>query len=71
MIVVFDLDDTLYPESAYALSALTAAGRFAQAEFGWDAFAAKLTELFASGGRRELFQVAARDLGLNPPTEQQ
>lgn len=71
MIVVFDLDDTLYPESAYALSALNAAGRFAQAEFGWDAFAAKLTELFASGRRRELFQVAARDLGLNPPTEQQ
>ena len=34
LVLVFDLDDTLYPERQFALSGFTAAGRWAEAELG-------------------------------------
>ena len=34
LVLVFDLDDTLYPEREFALSGFRAAGRWAAAELG-------------------------------------
>lgn len=70
MVIVFDMDDTLFPESAYAVSALAAVGRMAAQVYGWNDYGAKLAELHAAGRRTESFQVAARELGydsMSPP----
>ena len=71
MVIVFDLDDTLFPESAFAHSALAAVGRMAAQAYGWDDYGAKLAELHAAGRRTELFQAAAKELGhdLMSPTQ--
>jgi putative hydrolase of the HAD superfamily len=37
MILIFDLDDTLYPEIKYVESGLRAVAKFGFEEFGWDA----------------------------------
>lgn len=63
MVIVFDLDDTLFPEAAFTVSALAEVGRMAEKNFGWEAFGQKLTELHGAGRRRELFQSAVQDLG--------
>jgi len=69
--VVFDLDDTLYPESAYVLSGFRALGEWAQAELGVPAEEAyaELEVLFREGVRGDTFDrwLAARgipDVGL-------
>lgn len=36
MILVFDLDDTLYDESSFVMSGFRAVARFGKATFGWD-----------------------------------
>ena len=46
---VFDLDDTLYPEVQYSLSALNFIGSELSKEFGLANAAQELTELFKSG----------------------
>lgn len=62
-VVVFDLDDTLYPEEAFACSALAAAGRHASAAHGIAGMEAELLGHWARGHRKELFQQAYRSLG--------
>lgn len=37
MILIFDLDDTLYDEMTYVMSGLRAVARFGETTFGWDA----------------------------------
>ncbi|MCG5516522.1 MULTISPECIES: HAD family hydrolase [unclassified Ectothiorhodospira] len=37
MILIFDLDDTLYDEMSYVTSGLRAVAHFGEASFGWDA----------------------------------
>lgn len=37
MILIFDLDDTLYDEITFVMSGLRAVARFGEASFGWDA----------------------------------
>ena len=43
--LIFDLDDTLYPERQYALGGFSAVGAWATREFGVHGIAARLTQL--------------------------
>lgn len=56
--VIFDLDDTLYPESAFARSGFRAAGAWADEEFGVDGMAAEMDRLFSEGHLGPLFRKA-------------
>jgi len=57
-VLVFDLDDTLYPERQFALSGFKAAERWAEAELGVAGLAADMTRLLDQGHLGELFRVA-------------
>lgn len=56
--VVFDLDDTLYPEREFALSGFRAAGQWAAEALGVDGLAQEMTELFEDGHLGPLFRIA-------------
>jgi putative hydrolase of the HAD superfamily len=56
--LVFDLDDTLYPERQFALSGFKAAERWAAAELGIEGLAADMTRLLDDGHLGELFPKA-------------
>jgi putative hydrolase of the HAD superfamily len=53
--LVFDLDDTLYPERDYALGGFRAAADFATREWGVDDLAPEMTRLLDSGMLGQLF----------------
>jgi putative hydrolase of the HAD superfamily len=57
-ILVFDLDDTLYPERQFARSGFAAAGRWAQAELGVAGLADRMTRLLDDGHLGRLFGMA-------------
>lgn len=57
-VVVFDLDDTLYPEGAFVRSALAAAGRHAAEAWGLRGIGAEALRLFDAGQRQRIFQAA-------------
>ena len=70
LILVFDLDDTLYPERQFALSGFAAAGRWAEAELGLDGLAADMARLLDEGHLGELFRIAlARRLPDHTPEQ--
>lgn len=56
--LVFDLDDTLYPEASYARSGLRAAGIWAEREMGIAGLVPTLLGLFDSGRRGDVFDAA-------------
>lgn len=56
--VIFDLDDTLYPESSFALSGFRAAGAWADRVFGVEGMTAEMERLFAEGHLGPLFKKA-------------
>jgi putative hydrolase of the HAD superfamily len=56
--LVFDLDDTLYPERQFALSGFAAAERWAQANLGVSGLAAEMTQLLDQGHLGQLFGLA-------------
>jgi putative hydrolase of the HAD superfamily len=58
LVLVFDLDDTLYPERQFALSGFAAAGRWAEAELGVAGLAAVMTRLLDEGHLGQLFRIA-------------
>jgi len=58
LVLVFDLDDTLYPERQFALSGFAAAGRWAEAQLGVRGLAADMTRLLEGGHLGELFSIA-------------
>lgn len=58
LVLVFDLDDTLYPERQFALSGFAAAGRWAEAELQISGLAADMTHLLDRGHLGELFRAA-------------
>jgi putative hydrolase of the HAD superfamily len=62
-VLVFDMDDTLYPERDYVHSGLRAAGALAERELGVANLATEAIALFESGRRGDLFQQALRRLG--------
>lgn len=57
-ILVFDLDDTLYPERAFAVSGFQAAGRWAEVTLGIDGLAGDMTRLLDEGRLGQLFGMA-------------
>jgi putative hydrolase of the HAD superfamily len=69
--VLFDLDDTLYPEQAYVLSGFRAAAQHGAAVLGLDAAALEraCVRLFTAGRRSDIFDAALRLLG-RPVTPQ-
>jgi putative hydrolase of the HAD superfamily len=58
LVLVFDLDDTLYPERQFALSGFSAAGRWAESELGITDLAADMTRLLDGGQLGALFKLA-------------
>lgn len=58
LVLVFDLDDTLYPERQFALSGFRAAERWAEATLGVKGLAADMTGLLDRGHLGELFRMA-------------
>ena len=64
--VIFDLDDTLYPERSFAISAFEEAGRWAEAELGAAGLAADMTALLDSGHLGRLFTLVLERRGLDP-----
>lgn len=58
LVVVFDLDDTLYPEREFALSGFAAAGRWAERELGVQGLADDMTRLLDDGHLGKLFAMA-------------
>ena len=60
VILVFDLDDTLYPERQFALSGFAAAERWAQSSLGLMGLAGDMTRLFRSGPSRSAISARAK-----------
>src|SRR5581483_8600820 len=58
LVIVFDLDDTLYPERQFALSGFKAAGDWAEAQLGIAGLAQDMTRLLDGGHLGELFRIA-------------
>lgn len=59
--VIFDLDDTLYPERAFALGGFAAAARWAADNLGVDIDPARMTALLDAGHLGALFGVVLRE----------
>jgi putative hydrolase of the HAD superfamily len=57
MILIFDLDDTLYDERTYVNSGLKAVAKYGQEKFGWDAAASYkyMKEVLEKDGRGQVF----------------
>jgi putative hydrolase of the HAD superfamily len=60
--LVFDLDDTLYPERDYALGGFRAAADYATREWGVDDLAPEMTRLLDSGMLGQLFGEVLRSV---------
>ena len=63
--VVFDLDDTLYPERAFAVSAFQAAGAWAASALGVDGLQADMERLLDEGHLGQLFTLVLEQRGLD------
>jgi putative hydrolase of the HAD superfamily len=64
-VVVFDLDDTLFPESQFVLGGFAAAGERLRLERGIEGLSRRTEELFAAGRRANLFDLALEELGVS------
>jgi len=53
--IIFDLDDTLYPERQFALAGFRSAARWAEAEFGVSGLASEMTQMLDAGMLGKLF----------------
>lgn len=63
LVVVLDLDDTLYLERDYIRSGFTSVGTFLTSEHGLNGFAETAWQLFEEGVRRTTFDQALERLG--------
>lgn len=61
LIVVFDLDDTLYPERSFAVSGFRVAGAWAEAEWGITGLAPLMTRYLDGGNFGRLFEMALKE----------
>ena len=59
-IVVFDLDDTLYPERQFALSGFQAVDRWAAGTLGVEGLAVEMTRLLDDGHLGQIFAMALK-----------
>ena len=64
--VIFDLDDTLYPERDFAVSAFGAAGAWAQTELGVEGLADDMVRLLDDGHLGRLFTLVLERRGIDP-----
>jgi putative hydrolase of the HAD superfamily len=67
--LVFDLDDTLYPESEYVLSGFAAAGDWLSEHLAVQGFEHRARRLFSAGVRGRIFDEALAQLGMNATPE--
>jgi putative hydrolase of the HAD superfamily len=58
LVLVFDLDDTLYPERQFAISGFEAAAHWARANLGIDGLAGQLLALLDQGHLGNVFTIA-------------
>ncbi|MEN9361779.1 MAG: hypothetical protein RL095_3314 [Verrucomicrobiota bacterium] len=65
-LLIFDMDDTLFPEADFVRSGHRAAAAAAWAELGID-IEPELRRRFAAGQRGDLFSSSLRALGVEPP----
>jgi len=65
-VVVFDLDDTLFPEHDYALSGLRYVGRYLEQAHGLSGAAERLVRALESGARGRIFNAVLAEYGLAP-----
>ncbi len=63
--VVFDLDDTLYPERSFAISAFGAAAAWASAEHGIDGLEVDMARLLDEGHLGQLFPLVLEQRGVD------
>lgn len=63
-VVVFDMDDTLFPEHAYARSGLAHVGAFLETEHGVQDAAARLLAVLETGVRGRIFNVILEEEGM-------
>jgi len=64
--VVFDVDDTLYPERNYVLSGFTAVDTRLSATMQIEGFGDRAKRLFKTGRRGKIFDEALLELGIKP-----
>lgn len=65
-LVVFDLDDTLYPEVEYVESGFNAVGLHVRQRFGAAEFKTVAKRLFDEGVRNRVFNLALAEIGIEP-----
>lgn len=63
-VLVFDLDDTLYPEREFVLSGFAAVDQWLQRERGISGFGSAATQLFFAGRRGRIFDEVLEGLGI-------
>jgi len=63
--VVFDLDDTLYPEQQFVLSGFRSVSEWLADQYGQTSFLETASGLFAVGTRGNIFDLALKQLGIN------
>jgi putative hydrolase of the HAD superfamily len=63
--IVFDLDDTLYPERSFAVSAFAEIGAWARETLGAEGLAADMTRLLDAGHLGQLFGMVLAQRGLD------
>jgi putative hydrolase of the HAD superfamily len=66
VILVLDLDDTLYPERTYVRGGLLEVDRWVQASWGCTGFFDLAWRAFLSGARGRLFDEVLAELGIEP-----
>lgn len=67
--LVFDLDDTLYPEREFALSGFAAVEAWLQAKHHLGGFLERARLRFGEGLRGNIFDVVLAELGINPTAD--
>lgn len=68
MIIVFDLDDTLYPEITYVRSGFRAVAHWAESKYGWpraDSYN-RMCSILESQGRGQIFNIWFESQGITP-----
>lgn len=63
--VVFDLDDTLYPEQQFVLSGFRAVSEWLENRDGHTGFFETAAGLFAGGRRGDIFNLALKQIGID------
>jgi len=67
--LVFDLDDTLYPERDYAVGGFDAVDEWLRSEYSLHGFGTACRRLFAEGPRGRIFNEALESLGADASPE--